>query len=74
MDVGYGQLAWSVRTDPRVVCMERCNIRYVTPDQVPDKLDLAVIDVSFISLRLVLPAVQALLKENQGTMTISAPI
>ncbi|MBE6993023.1 MAG: TlyA family RNA methyltransferase [Ruminococcaceae bacterium] len=73
VDVGYGQLAWSVRTDPRVVCMERCNIRYVTPDQVPDKLDLAVIDVSFISLRLVLPAVQALLKENAEVVALIKP-
>lgn len=73
VDVGYGQLAWSVRTDPRVVCMERCNIRYVTPDQVPDKLDLAVIDVSFISLRLVLPAVQELLKENAEVVALIKP-
>ena len=73
VDVGYGQLAWSVRTDPRVVCMERCNIRYVTPDQVPDKLDLAVIDVSFISLRLVLPAVQALLKVNAEVVALIKP-
>ena len=73
VDVGYGQLAWSVRTDPRVVCMERCNIRYVTPDQVPDKLDLAVIDVSFISLRLVLPAAQALLKENAEVVALIKP-
>ena len=49
VDVGYGQLAWSVRCDPRVVCLERTNIRYVTREQVPDPLDLAVCDVSFIS-------------------------
>ncbi len=61
VDVGYGQLAWEIRCDPRVVCMERTNIRYVTHEQVPDIIELAVIDVSFISLRLVLPAVRALM-------------
>ena len=61
VDVGYGQLAWELRNDPRVVCMERTNIRYVTHDQVPDVIELAVIDVSFISLRLVLPAVRGLM-------------
>ena len=61
IDVGYGQLAWSVRSDPRVVVMERTNIRYVTAAQVPDPIDLASLDVSFISLRLVLPAVKELL-------------
>ena len=60
IDVGYGQLAWSIRTDPRVVCMERTNIRYVTPEQLGEPVQLAVIDVSFISLRIVLPAVKAL--------------
>ena len=62
IDVGYGQLAWSIRTDPRVVCMERTNIRYVTPEQLGEALDFSVIDVSFISLRLVLPAIKALLR------------
>ncbi len=61
IDVGYGQLAWSVRSHPRVVVMERTNIRYVTAAQVPDPIDLASLDVSFISLRLVLPAVKELL-------------
>ena len=55
IDVGYGQLAWALRTDPRVVCMERTNIRYVTPEDLGEPLDLSVVDVSFISLRLVLP-------------------
>lgn len=64
IDVGYGQLAWSLRTDARVVCMERTNIRYVTPDQLTDTPDLAVIDVSFISLKLVLPVVAKLLSED----------
>lgn len=67
IDVGYGQLAWSLRTDPRVKCMERTNIRYVTPDQLEETPSLAVIDVSFISLKLVLPVVASLLDEN-GTI------
>ena len=61
VDVGYGQLAWSIRNDPRVVVMERTNIRHLKPEQIPDKLELSVIDVSFISLRLVLPAIRPLL-------------
>ena len=73
VDVGYGQLAWKVRTDPRVVCMERCNIRYVTPDRIEDRLDMAVIDVSFISLKKVLPAVKALLKETGEVAALIKP-
>ncbi len=64
IDVGYGQLAWSLRQDPRVKCMERTNIRYVTPEMLEETPSLAVIDVSFISLRLVLPVVSSLLSEN----------
>ncbi|MCF0121538.1 MAG: TlyA family RNA methyltransferase [Oscillospiraceae bacterium] len=64
IDVGDGQLAWTIRNDPRVVTMERTNIRYVTPEQLEDKIELAVIDVSFISLKLVLPAVRQLLKDG----------
>ena len=64
IDVGYGQLAWKLRQDPRVVCMERTNIRYVTPKQLEDVPDFAVIDVSFISLKLVLPVVANLLQEH----------
>ena len=67
VDVGYGQLAWSLRSDERVVCMERTNARYLTYEQIPDELDFASIDVSFISLKLILPAVRGLLKEN-GTV------
>jgi 23S rRNA (cytidine1920-2'-O)/16S rRNA (cytidine1409-2'-O)-methyltransferase len=67
VDVGYGQLAWSLRSDPRVVCMERTNARYLTAEQIPEALDFASIDVSFISLKLILPAVRALLKET-GTV------
>lgn len=62
IDVGYGQLAWKLRQDPRVVCMERTNIRNVTPDMLDGETpQFAVIDVSFISLRLVLPVVANLL-------------
>ena len=64
IDVGYGQLAWSLRQDPRVKCMERTNIRYVTPDMLDETPSLAVIDVSFILLRLVLPVVAGLLDET----------
>lgn len=64
IDVGYGQLAWSLRQDPRVKCMERTNIRYVTPEMLEETPSLAVIDVSFISLRLVLPVVSGLLSEE----------
>lgn len=62
VDVGYGQLDWKLRSDPRVVCMERTNARYLTHEQVPDELDFASIDVSFISLKLILPAVNSLLR------------
>lgn len=73
IDVGYGQLAWSIRTDPRVVCMERTNIRYVTPEQLVTPVQLAVIDVSFISLRIVLPAVKALLSADGQIICLIKP-
>ncbi len=73
VDVGYGQLAWSLRNDPRVVCMERTNFRHVTHEQIPEELDLAVCDVSFISLKLILPAVAGLLKENGQMLTLIKP-
>ena len=73
IDVGYGQLAWSIRTDPRVVCMERTNIRYVTPEQLGTPVQLAVIDVSFISLRIVLPAVKALLSADGRIVCLIKP-
>ena len=63
IDVGYGQLAWSLRSDPRVVVLERENIRNLDASKVPDACDLAVIDVSFISLTLVLPKVRELLRD-----------
>ncbi len=66
IDVGTGQLVESVRRDPRVVVMEQTNIRYVTPDMLGQAVDLAVVDVSFISLRQVLPAIRALLAPEIG--------
>ena len=66
IDVGYGQLDWKIRSDPRVVVMERTNIRYVTPEDLGELLDLSVIDVSFISLKIVLPAIKNLLKPGKG--------
>lgn len=73
VDVGYGQFAWKLRSDPRVVCMERTNARYLTHEQIPDELDFASIDVSFISLRLILPAVCGLLKENGQVACLVKP-
>lgn len=66
IDVGYGQLDWKIRSDPRVVVMERTNVRYVTPEQIGEPLDLSVVDVSFISLKLVLPVIKTLLKPDCG--------
>ncbi|HXC61951.1 MAG TPA: TlyA family RNA methyltransferase [Nitrospiria bacterium] len=64
VDVGYGQLAWRLRQDPRVVVIERTNIRYMTEKTVPEKVDLITVDLSFISLRLVLPKLLAFLKST----------
>ena len=66
IDVGYGQLDWKIRSDPRVVVMERTNIRYVTPEDLGEPLDLSVIDVSFIGLEIVLPTIKTLLKPEAG--------
>ena len=66
IDVGYGQLDWKIRSDPRVVVMERTNVRYVTPEQLGEPLDLSVVDVSFISLKIVLPVIKTLLKQDRG--------
>ncbi len=73
VDVGYGQLAWSLRSDPRVVCLERTNARYLTTEQIPEALDFASIDVSFISLKLILPAVRGLLKETGRVACLVKP-
>lgn len=73
VDVGYGQLAWKLRQDERVVCMEKTNIRYLTPDQVAEPADFASIDVSFISLTKVLEPVRQLLTENGEVVCLIKP-
>lgn len=73
VDVGYGQFAWKLRQDERVVCMERTNIRYVTDEQIGEKLDFASIDVSFISLTKVLPVAFNLLKDNGEVVALIKP-
>ena len=73
VDVGYGQLNWKLRSDERVVCMERTNARYLDRDQIPDELDFASIDVSFISLKLILPAVHRVLKEGGHVACLIKP-
>lgn len=73
VDVGYGQLAWSLRSDDKVVCMERTNIRYVTPKMLPETPSLAVMDLSFISVRLVLPVVRDLITENAYVICLIKP-
>ena len=73
VDVGYGQLAWSLRTDGRVVVMERTNARGLTPDMFPERMDMAVMDLSFISIRLVLPAVRALVKDGGRCVCLIKP-
>lgn len=64
VDVGYGQLDWKLRNDPRVVCLERTNARYLSHEEVPDELHFASIDVSFISLKLIFPALYELLSDG----------
>lgn len=73
VDVGYGQLAWSLRQDERVVNMERTNIRYISSEQIPEMLDLAVTDLSFISLKLVLPAICSLIKDGGELVCLIKP-
>ena len=73
IDVGYGQLDWKIRSDPRVVVMERTNIRYVTPEDLGEALDLSVIDVSFISLKIVLPTIKTLLKTTGQVLCLIKP-
>ncbi len=73
LDVGYGQLAWSLRQDPRVVCIERTNIRYVTAEILPEPFDLITIDVAFISLLHVLPVVSPLLKPQGAMIALIKP-
>ena len=73
IDVGYGQLDWKIRSDPRVVVMERTNVRYVTPEDLGEPLDLSVIDVSFISLRIVLPVIKTFLKPTGQVLCLIKP-
>ena len=73
IDVGYGQLAWKLRTDPRVVNLERTNFRYCTREQVPDEADFASVDVSFISLRIILPVLYALLRDGGEAVCLIKP-
>lgn len=73
VDVGYGQFAWTLRQDARVVCMEKTNIRYVKPQDIEDVLDFASVDVSFISLTKVLEPVKALLAENAEMVCLIKP-
>ena len=73
IDVGYGQLDWKIRNDERVVVMERTNIRNVTPEDLGEPLDLSVIDVSFIGLEIVLPAVKNLLKPTGQVLCLIKP-
>ena len=73
VDVGHGQLAWKLRNDERVVCMEKTNIRYVTPDDIDDVIEFASIDVSFISLTKVLPAVRELMTPGGEIVCLIKP-
>lgn len=73
VDVGYGQLAWELRQDPRVVVVERTNIRHLPADAIPDLLDLITIDVSFISLKIVVPAVVRFIKPAASILALIKP-
>jgi 23S rRNA (cytidine1920-2'-O)/16S rRNA (cytidine1409-2'-O)-methyltransferase len=73
IDVGYGQLAWSLRTDERVVCMEKTNFRYLTPGDIADRPDFASVDVSFISLSKILPAAADILSDEAQMVCLIKP-
>lgn len=73
IDVGYGQLDWCLRSDPRVIVMDRMNIRYLRPEDIPEQVDLIVIDVSFISLKLVWPAILPILKPQAYLVSLVKP-
>ncbi len=73
IDVGYGQLAWKLRTDPRVVVLEKTNFRYVTGEQIPEKIDFASVDVSFISLNKIFPAAYPLLADGGQMVALIKP-
>lgn len=73
VDVGYGQLAWKLRTDERVVNLERTNFRYVTDEQIKDKIDFSSVDVSFISLKHILPNLNKFLKDDGSAVCLIKP-
>ena len=73
VDVGHGQLAWSLRNDPRVVCMEKTNIRYVTPEDIEEPVAFASVDVSFISLSKVLPPLRELMTDEAECVCLIKP-
>ena len=73
VDVGHGQLDWKLRNDDRVVCMEKCNFRYVTKENIPEDIDFAATDVSFISLTKILPVAYTLLKEHSLMVCLIKP-
>jgi 23S rRNA (cytidine1920-2'-O)/16S rRNA (cytidine1409-2'-O)-methyltransferase len=73
VDVGYGQLAWKLRQDPRVTVIERTNVRYMTADAIPAPVDLVTIDVSFISLKIVVPAIIKFLKSDASILALIKP-
>ncbi|WP_312654366.1 TlyA family RNA methyltransferase [Proteiniclasticum sp.] len=73
VDVGYGQFAWKLRTDPRVVCLERMNFRYATKEEIQDPIDFAATDVSFISITKIIPAAIRLMKEDGEMVALIKP-
>ncbi len=73
VDVGWGQLHWKLRNDPRVICLERRNIRYLPKEEVPEEVDLVTIDTAFISLKLVIPVVLKFLKEKSEILALIKP-
>ena len=73
VDVGHGQLAWKLRKDPRVVAIEKVNARFLSREQIPESVDLCVIDVSFISLTLILPRAVELVTENGVILALIKP-
>lgn len=73
VDVGYGQLAWKLRQDERVIVIERTNARHIRPDKIPEKVNYVTIDVSFISLRLIIPAVLPLMQPEAGIIALIKP-
>lgn len=73
VDSGYNQLAWRLRSDPRVICMERTNARYLTKEQIPEELDFFSVDVSFISLKWILPPLRGLIKSGCQAVCLVKP-